>query len=154
MISFWYFKNQSRFAVSFRCTFSFNFVPPSKFLGDTVFKNSYTSRFLFWSVLSTITVFFSWYFMKVSRKWSEEASIFGKLQVYENIHAGFSFSVTLKTNFWNNVLLQISSLLESCFIEIRVLMLVTLQKEFRQVRFMGISRVNTLQKCIQTQSNI
>ena len=42
------------------------------------------------------TVVFSWYFMKVSRKWSEEASIFSKLQVYENIHESFSFSITLK----------------------------------------------------------
>ena len=41
------------------------------------------------------TVVFSWYFMKVSRKWSEEASIFSKLQVYENTHESFSFSITL-----------------------------------------------------------
>ena len=41
------------------------------------------------------TVVFSWHFMKVSRKWSEEASIFSKLQVYENTHESFSFSITL-----------------------------------------------------------
>ena len=41
------------------------------------------------------TVVFSWYFTKVSRKWSKEASIFSELQVYENIHESFSFSITL-----------------------------------------------------------
>ena len=54
-----------------------------------MFKNSYTSRFQFWSFLSAVTVVFSSYFVKVSRKWSEEASIFSKLQVYENIREGF-----------------------------------------------------------------
>ena len=64
--------------------------------------------------------------MKVSRKCSGEASIFSKLQVYENIHEEFSFSIILKADFCNNVFLQISSLVESCFIEIRVLLPVTL----------------------------
>ena len=41
------------------------------------------------------TVVFSWYFTKVSRKWSKEASIFSKLQAYENTHESFSFSITL-----------------------------------------------------------
>ena len=77
--------------------------------------------------------------MKVSRKWSEEASIFSKLQVYENIHESFSFSITLKEDFWNNVILQIFSPVESCFMEIRVLLPVTLQKELPKVRFLGIS---------------
>ena len=94
------------------------------------------------------TVVFSWYFVKVSRKWSEEASIFSKLQVYENIHESFSFSITLKEDFWNNVILQIFSPVESCFIEIRVLLPVTLQKEFPQVRFLGIFRTNTPLRCI------
>ena len=48
-----------------------------------------------------------WYFMEVSAKWSDEASSFSNMQVYENIHEGFSFSVTLKADFCNNVLLQI-----------------------------------------------
>ena len=87
-------------------------------------------------------------------KWSEEVHIFSKLQVYENIHAGFSFSVNLKADFCNNVLLHIFSLVESCFIEIRVLQPITLQKELPQVSFLGISRTNALQRCIQTQSNI
>ena len=77
--------------------------------------------------------------MKVSRKWSEEASIFSKLQVYENIHESFSFSITLKGDFCNNVILQIFSPVESCFMEIRVLLPVTLQKELPKVRFLGIS---------------
>ena len=94
------------------------------------------------------TVVFSWYFMKVSRKWSEEASIFSKLQVYENIHESFSFSITLKDDFCNNVILQIFSPVESCFMEIRVLLPETLQKELPQVRFLGISRTNTLLRCI------
>ena len=92
--------------------------------------------------------------MKASRKLSEEASIFSTLQVYENIREGFPFSMTLKYDFYNNVLLQIFSLVESCFIEIRALLPVTLQKEFLQVRFLGFSRTNTLQKCIQAQSSI
>ena len=86
--------------------------------------------------------------MKTSRKRSDEASIFSKLQVYESIDEGFSFSVTLKPDFCNNVLLQTFSLAESCFVEIRALLLVTLQKELPQVRFLGISRTNTLQRCI------
>ena len=55
------------------------------------------------------TVLFSWYFMKVFRKWSEEMSIFSKLQVYKNIHESFSFPITLKDDFCNNVILQIFS---------------------------------------------
>ena len=86
------------------------------------------------------TVVFSWYFMKVSRKWPEEASIFSKLQVYEDIHVSFPFSITL--------ILQVYSLMESCFMEIRALSPVTLQKELLQVRFLGISRTNTLLRCI------
>ena len=88
-------------------------------------------------------VVFSWYFMKVSRKWSEEASIFNKLQVYENIHESFSFSIILKDDFCNNVILQIFSPMESCFVEIRVLLPVTLQKKLPQVKLLGISRTNT-----------
>ena len=85
-------------------------------------------------------VVFSSYFMKVSRKWPEEASIFSKLQVYEDIHVSFPFSITL--------ILQVYSLMESCFMEIRALSPVTLQKELLQVRFLGISRTNTLLRCI------
>ena len=77
--------------------------------------------------------------MKVCRKWSEEPSIFSKLQVFESIHEGFSFSVTLKADFCNNVLLQIFSLVESCCIEIRALLAATLQKLLPQVSFLGIS---------------
>ena len=84
-----------------------------------MFKNSCAKRYLFWSNLSSVTVIFSWYFIKVSRKWSEEVPIFSKLQVYENIHEGFSFSITLKADFCNNVLLQIFSRVQSCFTEIR-----------------------------------
>ena len=94
------------------------------------------------------TVVFSWYFMKVFRKWSEESSIFSKLQVYENIHESFSFSITLKDDFCNNIVLQIFCLAESSFMEIKALMPVTLQKELPQVTFLGISRTNTLLRCI------
>ena len=80
-----------------------------------------------------------------------EASIFSKLQVYENIHEGFSFSITLKANFRNNVLLQILTLVESCFIEIRALLPVILEKELPQVRFLDISKTNTLQRSILLQ---
>ena len=77
----------SLFGVQFRS----NFVPFWNILGDyAVFKNS-TSQFLFWSILPAITVVFSRYFMKVSWNWSEETSIFSKLQVYGNIHEGFPF---------------------------------------------------------------
>ena len=132
-----------------------NFVPPWNILCDnTMFNNSCTSWYLFWSNLSVITVVFSWYFIKVSRKWTEEASIFSKQQVYENIHESFSFSATLKADFCNNILLQIFSLVKSCCIEIRVLLPATFLKELPQVSFLGISRTNTLQRCIQTQSNI
>ena len=94
------------------------------------------------------TLVFSWYFMKVSRKWSEEASIFNKLQVYENIHESFSFSITLKDDFCNNVILQIFSPVESFLMEIRVLLPGTSQKELLQVRFIDISRTNTPLRCI------
>ena len=73
--------------------------------------------------------------MKVSRKWSQEVSILSKLQVYENIHEGFSFSIILKAKFCNNVLLHIFSLVKTCFIEIMALLSLTLQKELPQVRF-------------------
>ena len=66
-------------------------------------------------------------------EWSEEASISRKLQVYENIHECLSFSVIAKADFCNNVLLQILSLVESFFIEIRVLLLVTLQEKLKLV---------------------
>ena len=55
------------------------------------------------------------------------------LQVYENIHECLSFSVIAKADFCNNVLLQIFSLVPSCFIEIRVLLHVTLQKVLKLV---------------------
>ena len=42
-------------------------------------------------------------------------------------------SVIAKADFCNNVLLQFFSLLESCFIEIRALLPVTLQKELKLV---------------------
>ena len=120
------FKNEIRLALYFRCNlismlfFQSNFVPPWNILCD------YTSRYLFWSNLSVITVVFSWYFIKVSRKRSKEASFFSQLQVSKNIHDGFSSSVTLKVDFCNNVLLQVFSLVQTCFIEIRVLLTVTL----------------------------
>ena len=66
--------------------------------------------------------------MKFSWKWSEEASIVSKLQVYENVHEEFFSSATLEADFCNNVLLQISSLVDSYFIEIKVLLPVTLKK--------------------------
>ena len=55
------------------------------------------------------------------------------LQVYENIHECLSFSIIAKADFCNNVLLQIFSLVASCFIEIRVLLHVTLQKVLKLV---------------------
>ena len=76
------------------------------------------------------------------------------MQVYKNTHEHFSFLQTIKADFCNNVLLQIFSLVEPCFIEISVVLTVTLQKEFLQVRFCVISSTNTLQNCIKTQSNI
>ena len=127
--------------ISFRYFKSCNFVSPWIIFDNyALFKNSHTKQYLFWSNLSAITVVFSWYAVKVFRKWSEGKSIFSKLQVYENIHEGFSFSVTLKADFCNNFLLHIFSLVESWFIEIRSLLSVTLQKELPQVRFLGISR--------------
>ena len=66
--------------------------------------------------------------MKFPWKWSQEASIVSKLQVYENVHEGFFSSATLKADFCDNVLLHISSLVDSCFIEIKVLLPVTLKK--------------------------
>ena len=77
--------------------------------------------------------------MKICRKWSEEPSIFSKLQIFESIHEGFSFSVTLKGDFCNNVLVQIFSLTEYCCIEIRALLAAILQKLLPQVSFLGIS---------------
>ena len=148
------FKNEIRLALYFRCNlismlfFQSYFVPPWNILCD------YTSRYLFWFNLSVITVVFSWYFIKVSRRRSKEASFFSQLQVSENIHDGFSSSVTLKVDFCNNVLLQVFSLVETCFIEIWVLLTVTLQKKLPQISFLGVSRTNTLQRCTQTQSNI
>ena len=55
------------------------------------------------------------------------------LKVCENIHECLSFSVIAKADFCNNILLQIFSLVPSCFIEIRVLLHVTLQKVLKLV---------------------
>ena len=60
------------------------------------------------------------------------------LQVFENIHESFSFSVTIKAYFCNNVFLQIFSLVEFCCIEIRALLAAT-TKLLPQVSFLGIS---------------
>ena len=146
-------------AVSFRYSliwmYFFKVISTLKYLiYYTVFKNNYTSWYLFWSNLSATAVVFSWHFVKIPRKRSEEASIFSKLQVHENIREDFSFSATLKAEFCNNVLFQVLSLVESCFIEIRGLLPVTLQRGLRQVSFLGISRTNILQRCIHTKSNI
>ena len=136
---------KSQFEVLLQSTF----VPPWTILGDyTVFKNSYTRQYLFWSNLSSIRVVFSWYFTNVSQKWSEEESIFIKLKLDENIKEGFPFAITLKPDFWNDIFLQILSLVDSYFFEIRVLLPITLQKELPQVRFLGISKINSLQRCI------
>ena len=86
-----------------------------------------------WSNLSSITVVFSRYFLKVSREWSEEPSIFSKLQVYENIHEVFSFSITWKANFCNNV--QIFSLVESFFIELELYCPEIAKKNCRKLDF-------------------
>ena len=86
-------------------------------------------------------VVFSSYLMKVSRKWPEEASIFSKLQVYGNIHESFFFSITLKDDFFNNAILQIFS----CKLGPYCLQP---KKELPQIRFLGISRTNTLLRCI------
>ena len=69
----------------------------------------------------------------------EEPSIFSNLQVFESFHEGFSFSVTLKADFFNSVLLQIFSLVESCCMEIRALLAATLQELLLQVSFPAIS---------------
>ena len=94
------------------------------------------------------TVVFSWYFMKVSRKWSQEASILNKLQVYENNQESFSFSIILKDELSNIVIFQVSSLVESCFVKVSALLPVILQKDLPQFRFLGISRTNTLRRSI------
>ena len=80
-------------------------------------------------------VVFSWYFMIVSRKWSEEAFIFSKLQVYENIHESFSFSITLKDDFCNNIILQIFSLMKSSFMELGPYCLQLCKKNCRRLDF-------------------
>ena len=52
--------------------------------------------------------------------------MFSNLQVYENIQEGFFFSITLKADVGNNALLQMFSLVESCFTEIKTLLPVTI----------------------------
>ena len=95
-----------------------------------------------------------WFLVDILWKFPGNGQWRRPLQVYKNIHKRFSFSRTIKADFCNNVLLQIFSLVEPCFIEIRVVLTVTLQKKFLQVRFCVVSSTNTLQNCIQTQSNI
>ena len=51
----------------------------------------------------------------------------------------FSFSITLKADFRNNVLLQIFSLVESFCMEIRALLAAALQELLPLVSFLGIS---------------
>ena len=101
--------------------FQSNFVPLWHILCDyTVFKNSYTSRYLLWSSLSTITVIFNWCLWRFSG----------------NCQRRRPFSASS-----NNVFLQIFSLVESFCIEMKVLLPATLQKELPQLSFLGISRI-------------
>ena len=81
--------------ISFWCTFSKWFCSTLTYLRwFIVFKNSYTNRYLFLSSLSAITVVFSWYAMKVSRKWSEEPCICSKLAcLWKNPLLLFLFNV-------------------------------------------------------------
>ena len=107
-----------------------------------------TKRYMFWSNLSSNSAFHLIFYESFQEIVRVASSIFSKLQVYENIHESLSFSITLKDDFCNNVILQIFSPVESCFMEIRVLLPETLQEKLPQVRFLGISRTITLLRCI------
>ena len=145
LISFRYFKTESRLAVSFWC----NLIPMYFF---KVISFHLEMSYVIIQCLSTVTLVnicsdlvclqSQWFSANILWKFKgngvEEAPIFSKLQVFENIHEGFSFSlVTLKTQFCNNVRLQIFSLVESSCIEIRTLLDATLQKLLLQVSFLG-----------------
>ena len=85
--------------------------------------------------LQTVVFELIFYEIKFFRKWSEEASIFSKLQVDENIHENFSLFIGLKDDFYNNVIHQIFSFVESCFMEIRYLLPVKCKKNCCKLYF-------------------
>ena len=91
--------------------------------------------------------------MKFAGNDQRKRSFFSKLQVYENIHKKFFFSVTLKADF--GIMFSFKfSLWRSSVLLLLVLLPVTLQKELSQVSFLGISRTNTVQRCIQTKYSL
>ena len=82
----------------FDVLFQGNFVPSWNLLGDyALFKNIDTGRYLIWSDLLVCTGFLGKYFLEDCWESVEEASIFSKLQAYENICYGFLLLLT-----WNN----------------------------------------------------
>ena len=131
-------------------------------LGDyTVFKNIQNSPYLFWfnSLLSQQFSASIWWklpensqrkIVKVTRKRPFSLSC----RFIKTSMRVFCFQQLWKDDFGNNVLLYILCLVESSFIEIRVLLPATLKKQLPLVRFMVVSRKYTFQRCIQTQSNI
>ena len=127
MISFRYFKYDSRFSVSFWCNLiSMHFFKVISFHLDRSYVIIQCLRTVtLVNICSDLVCLQSqWFSTDVLWKFSG------------NGQRRRPFSVSC-----NNVFLQIFSLVESCCIEIRVLLSATLQKELLQVSFLGIPRI-------------
>ena len=119
--------------------FQSNFFPLWNILGDyTVLKNSYTGQYLLWPSLSTITSGFQLPFYENLQEMVSHPFSVNCMFLKASMRV-FSFSITLKADFRNNVLLQIFSLVESFCMEIRALLAATLQELLPLVSFLGIS---------------
>ena len=119
--------------------FQSNFVVLWNILGDyTVLKNSYTGQYLLWPSLSAITNGFQLPFYESLQEMVSHPFSVNCIFLKASMRV-FSFSITLKADFRNNVLLQIFSLVESFCMEIRALLAATFQELLPLVSFLGIS---------------
>ena len=101
-------------------------------------KNSYTGQYLLWSSLSAITSGFQLPFYESLEEMVSNPFSVNCMFLKASMRV-FSFSITLKADFRNNVLLQIFSLVECFCMEIRALLAATLQELLPLVSFLGIS---------------
>ena len=113
LISFRYFKNESRLAVSFRCNlismYFFKVISLHLDISSVIIQCLRTVTLV--NICSDL-ICLQWQWFSTNILWkfagnSQRSVSFHKLQVFENIHECFFISVTLKADFRTDVLLQI-----------------------------------------------
>ena len=127
MISCQYFKYKSRFAVSFQCNLISMYF-------SKVISLHFEISYVIIQCLRTVTlVDICSDLVYLQSQWFSTDALWKFLG---NSQRRRPFLVSC-----NNVFLQVFSLVESCYPEIRVLLPATLQKELTQVSILGISRI-------------